>query len=108
MTAHIARALCTCLLLLTLGAAAQASGEDVDKIFADFDAHGPGRVCVVMLEGKVLHTGFYGLADVEKGRPFTLQSQFDLASVSKQFTGLAAAMLLASGRSARPMTFAST
>ncbi len=73
--------------------------KQVDAMFREVSkADGPGGVCFVVQDGQVAHRGLYGLADVEKGTPFTPDTMFDLASVSKQFTGLAAALLIGQGR----------
>ncbi len=82
-----------------LGASNTARADErVDKVFAAANvAGGPGGVCVVIHDGKVVHQGFYGWADLDRKTPFDLDSAFDLASLSKQFTGLALAMLVADG-----------
>jgi CubicO group peptidase (beta-lactamase class C family) len=56
-------------------------------------ADGPGAAVLIVHDGKVILQKGYGLADVEKKLPITPQSQFDLASVSKQFTAMAVLIL---------------
>lgn len=74
------------------------ANERIDALFAKaFPPGGPGGICVVIKDGKLIHQGCYGLADIERGTAFDLDQAFDLASLSKQFTGLALAMLVADG-----------
>lgn len=58
----------------------------------------PGLGILIMRRGQVVHIGGYGHADLATGRPVTADSLFDLASVSKQMTALAAAQQMAEGR----------
>ena len=57
----------------------------------------PGLGVLVTNGGDVLHIAGYGPADVESETPVTPQSIFDLASVSKQMTALAARMQIEAG-----------
>src|SRR5690348_3937817 len=78
-------------------AASAQSGPDqrVDSLFAQY-ARGlqPGLAVAVVRDGKVLLTRGYGYASLEHRAPITPSTVFDVASVSKQFTGLAMAMLV--------------
>jgi CubicO group peptidase (beta-lactamase class C family) len=56
-------------------------------------ADGPGAAVLVVQDGKIIHQKGYGLADLEKKLPITSHTQFDLASVSKQFTAMAILIL---------------
>jgi CubicO group peptidase (beta-lactamase class C family) len=58
----------------------------------------PGAMVLVARNGKILFTGSYGLANVEKKTPFDENSVFDLASNSKQFTAVAVLMLVEHGK----------
>lgn len=60
-------------------------------------ADGPGVAIAVIRRHVEVFRACRGLADVEAGKPITNDSLFDLASVSKQFTGLAIAMLCEDG-----------
>ena len=90
--------------LVAIGAttsAAQGTPQErrVDSLFADV-ARGvqPGIALAVVQDGKVLITRGYGYANLEHKVPITPSTVFDVASVSKQFAGLAAAMLVTEGR----------
>jgi CubicO group peptidase (beta-lactamase class C family) len=90
------------LAALTTIARAQPTAEQrrrADSVFAEFSGgDSPGAAIAVVRDGKVLFTNGYGLADLEHRIPITPATVFDVASVSKQFTGLAVAMLIAEGK----------
>lgn len=66
----------------------------VDALFYDFDqANSPGAAVIVIREGKALFAKGYGLADLEKKIPCTTNTNFRLASVTKQFTAMAVLIL---------------
>ena len=70
-----------------------------DSAFAEWNAPGlPGLAVAVVRDGKVLFENGYGLASIEHGARITPNTVFDVASVSKQFAGLAIAMLVDQGR----------
>lgn len=57
----------------------------------------PGVAILVSAQGEVRHLRGYGVADLDTETPVTPDTLFDLASVSKQMTALAAAMLVEDG-----------
>lgn len=57
----------------------------------------PGAAIAVIENGETILERYLGLANVEYRVPVTASTRFDLASVSKQFTGYAVAMLIAQG-----------
>ena len=71
----------------------------VDSIFAQFSTGlTPGAAVAVVRNGTVILSKGYGHADLEHKVPITGTSVFDVASVSKQFAGLAIAMLVEEGK----------
>jgi CubicO group peptidase (beta-lactamase class C family) len=58
----------------------------------------PGCGAAVGVEGKVVWAGGRGTADTATGRPIAADTVFDIASVSKQFTGVAVLLLAGSGK----------
>jgi CubicO group peptidase (beta-lactamase class C family) len=88
------------LFLLHLAAAApDARAARVDALFERFNrAPSPGVAVAVVRDGKVLLRRGYGLADLEHNVPITPSTVFDTASIAKQFTGLAVAMLATEGK----------
>jgi CubicO group peptidase (beta-lactamase class C family) len=93
-------------LVACLVFAVPLSGQDqlspsakVDKLFAGVDKKdSPGAAVLVIQGGKVVHRRGYGAADLEHDIPITPSTVFDIASVSKQFCGLAVAMLIKEGK----------
>ncbi|MBN1272021.1 MAG: serine hydrolase [Candidatus Aminicenantes bacterium] len=73
--------------------------DKVDKLFKDLNKTESAGIAVMALkEGKVLLRRGYGMANLEHKVPITPQTVFDIASVSKQFTGLAISMLIEEGK----------
>ena len=68
--------------------------DKVDRLFAKWDKSGsPGAAAVVLKNSKIVHQQGYGMANLEYGIPITSATIFDMASVSKQFTAMAIAIL---------------
>ncbi len=67
----------------------------IDTMIAQmgFSAETPGGVVGVIKNGKLIFTKAYGLANIETKEPNTTSTLFNLASVSKQFTGAAILIL---------------
>lgn len=71
----------------------------VDEIFKEFTAPGsPGCTAGVYQGNRVVHTGAYGLANLDHDVKLTPGSVFHVASVSKQFTAAAILLLAADGK----------
>ncbi|HUG38893.1 MAG TPA: serine hydrolase [Longimicrobiales bacterium] len=77
---------------------ASTPGQRVDEIMADYRGDTPGGVVAVMRTGEIVFARGYGLANVEYGIPNTPTTPYHMASVSKQFTAFAIAMLADEGR----------
>lgn len=91
-------ALCAVALIGAGVARAEPVLDAVDEAVAGYLGHAtPGLAVAVLQDGKVVHLQGYGLADVARRLPVTVDSQFDLASVSKQMTALAAMMQMEEG-----------
>lgn len=68
--------------------------EKVDRLFAEFDKKdSPGAAIAIIRDGKILYSRGYGMANLEYDIPITSSTIFHVASVSKQFTAFAIAML---------------
>lgn len=71
----------------------------IDAIFAEWDKpDSPGAALVVVKDGKVVQRRGYGCANLEYGIPIRPESIFHVASVSKQFTTMAIALLADEGK----------
>jgi len=89
--------------LLSLAvASAQGPGvaeARVDQVFAQWDRlDTPGCAVSVMRDGSVVYAHGYGSANLEYDIPITPSSVFHVASISKQFTAMAVALLVSEGR----------
>jgi CubicO group peptidase (beta-lactamase class C family) len=77
----------------------QVKAAGIDSIFAKYNnTTGPGCVIAVIKDGKVVFKKAYGLANLEYNAPLTTTSVFDIASLSKQFTGACVSMLVQQGQ----------
>jgi CubicO group peptidase (beta-lactamase class C family) len=66
----------------------------IDQLLTPHDrTDAPGLAVGVIKEGEILYSKGWGMADLEHAIPISPDSVFDIASVSKQFAGLAIAML---------------
>ena len=71
----------------------------IDSIFKDFaKPDAPGVAVLIVKDGKVAFEKGYGMANLEYDMPVTPTSVFDIASVSKQFTGYAISTLIQEGK----------
>ncbi len=71
----------------------------VDSLFAEWDKpDSPGASVLIVKDGETLLKKGYGCANLEYGIPITPATVFHVASVSKQFTAMAVAMLAHEGK----------
>lgn len=70
----------------------------LDSLFAEWDREGsPGASVAVVRDGEVVFAKGYGTAQLEYGIPIVPATIFHVASVTKQFTAFAVALLEAEG-----------
>ncbi|MEM6429542.1 MAG: serine hydrolase domain-containing protein [Deinococcota bacterium] len=73
--------------------------KTVDSFFSEWaKASSPGCAVAIMKDGDVIYKQGYGMANLEYGIPITPQTIFPIASVSKQFTAFAIALLADRGK----------
>ena len=86
----------SCALIFSVAtASAQVSPTQIDAIFAPLkSSSAPGAAVLVVREGKPVFRRGYGVTDLRTVRPIEAQTNFRLASFTKQFTA-ASIMLLA-------------
>jgi CubicO group peptidase (beta-lactamase class C family) len=72
--------------------------EYADALFSTFTSERPGLAVLVTQDGKPVYERYFGMADLEHSVRVTELSRFHVASVSKQFTAYAAALLAAEGK----------
>jgi CubicO group peptidase (beta-lactamase class C family) len=90
-------------MIMVCTAVAQARRDPleahVDQVFAPWDKpDSPGAAVVIVKDGAILYKRGYGMANLEYDIPITPATVFHVASVSKQFTAFAVAMLVAQGK----------
>ncbi len=72
--------------------------SQIDELMRDYAGNGPGASVLVLRDGAPLVRRGYGMADLEAGVAATPQTNYRLASVSKQFTAAAVLLLVEDGR----------
>jgi CubicO group peptidase (beta-lactamase class C family) len=71
----------------------------VVKLFAVIDPRtSPGCAVAIMKDGRIVHKGGYGLADLDHDVPITPSTIFQVGSLSKQFTAAAIVLLAQDGK----------
>ncbi len=70
----------------------------VDRLFDDYQGEQPGAAVMVIHKGQPLLVRTFGLADIEYNTPVIPQTNFRLASVTKQFTAMAIMILVESSK----------
>lgn len=86
------------ILLLLAGCSSPTHESPSDALLSRYlQDDEPGCTAAVGVDGEVVWAGARGLADVASGDPLTTESIVDIASVSKQFTGVAILLLVQDG-----------
>jgi CubicO group peptidase (beta-lactamase class C family) len=75
------------------GAVPDTLRPEVDRVFAFIEADAPGCALGVIRDGRLAYGTGYGLANLDWAVPIGTSTVFDIASVSKQFTATAVALL---------------
>ena len=85
--------------LAAAGLQAQTANARLEALVAPYrEANAPGMVAMLIREGRVAWQTAFGLADLDTHRPITPDTQFELASMTKQFTAMAIMILSDQGR----------
>lgn len=73
---------------------------EIDRAFDAYrlDAHIPGMVYGVVIDGRLVHVNGLGVHDTETSRPVTADTLFRIASMTKAFTALSILKLRDEGR----------
>jgi len=87
------------LLSLSSAAPAQVSAAAIDSLFARFvSAHDPGCAVLVIKDGQPVFRKGYGVADLRTLQRIGPETNFRLASLTKQFTAMAVMLLVHDGK----------
>ncbi|MCG8415000.1 MAG: beta-lactamase family protein [Pseudomonadales bacterium] len=70
----------------------------IDAVFSHWTENTPGGVVGIFEDGQQIYANAFGLADLEIRKPITLDTQFNIASISKTFTAFAILLLEEQGR----------
>ena len=78
----------------------RATAPAVEQMFRDYaeERHMPGFAYGVVLDGELVYSGAFGLANLETHIPADTTSLFRIASMSKSFTALAILQLRDAGK----------
>ncbi len=99
--AGIMRIVCLALLL-TIPPLAQAADTNhdtgIDAIFSSLKSNAPGAAVLVLKNGQPVFEHGYGVTDVRSLHRIDAQTNFRLASCSKQFTAMAIMLLVHDGK----------
>jgi len=83
------------LLSWSSAASAQVSNAAIDSLFSKFDSpHDPGCAVLVIKDGHPVFRKGYGVADLRTLRKIGPETNFRLASLTKQFTAMAVMLLV--------------
>jgi len=88
------------LILMALGrlASAQLSPSSVDSLFAGFGQNDPGCAVLVIKNGKTVFEKGYGVAELRTREKIGPETNFRLASLTKEFTAMAIMLLVHDGK----------
>ena len=87
------------VLLFAIFASAQVSSSQIDAIFASLkSSHAPGAAVLVVRNGKPVFRRGYGVTDMRTLDPIDAQTNFRLASFTKQFTAACIMLLVHDGK----------
>jgi CubicO group peptidase (beta-lactamase class C family) len=85
----------TTLMAKSAAAIPTNTTAQIDALFRDFDhPNAPGASVLVIHNGKPVFAKGYGVANLEAKTPCTTNTNFRLASVTKQFTAMAVLLLV--------------
>lgn len=87
------------LLLGLLAGCATGAGGTIDGLLAEYTGPAvPGASVIVIRDGRVIFRRAYGMADLGRHIAATPETDYRLASVSKQFTAMAIMLLARDGK----------
>jgi len=77
----------------------KSTKKKIDELVSKYHEIGQFNGCLLVVEnGKVIYNKAFGVANFETGEPLTIDYRFRLASVTKQFTGMAIMILKEEGK----------
>ncbi len=83
------------LLMLSVSANAQTLDKQFDLLLNEkYPADQPGAAALVAKEGKIIYLKGFGMANMELDVKINTQMEFEIGSITKQFTAVAIVMLM--------------
>lgn len=89
---------CAMILCLLTSGCRMNPIRKIDQLFAAYSGERPGAAVLVIKNGAPVFKKTYGLAQLENKTPVAAQTNFRLASVSKQFTAMSIMLLAERGK----------
>jgi CubicO group peptidase (beta-lactamase class C family) len=87
------------LLVVSMAASAQVPASQIDALFSKLtNPREPGCAVLVIKDGKMVFRKGYGITDLRSLHAITPQTNFRLASLTKQFTATAIMLLVHDGK----------
>jgi CubicO group peptidase (beta-lactamase class C family) len=73
---------------------------EIDRMYAELadKEHLPGLVVGIVMDGKLIHTRSFGMANLERKVPVSASTEFRIASMTKSFVAMAALKLRDQGK----------
>ncbi len=87
----------SCAVVMAAGASAHPGLAQADRAVDTLALEGFTGVAVIAVGGEIVYSRAVGPANALSGQPIDLDTQFDIASITKSITGMLAAELIASG-----------
>ncbi|MEO0732787.1 MAG: serine hydrolase domain-containing protein [Bacteroidota bacterium] len=76
----------------------ETARQRINQLFKDINSNTPGYMVGIVEDTTLIFEGGYGAANLEYGIPLNSHSAFNVASLSKQFTGACLALLILEGK----------
>jgi len=80
-------------IILLMMANCSEKSDPIADIFGDYQGENPGAAVAIIENGEVIYHQSFGMAEIETKRPVQVNTNFRLASVTKQFTATAILLL---------------
>ncbi|ALL05724.1 hypothetical protein AQ505_09605 [Pedobacter sp. PACM 27299] len=78
----------------------QGTTKNLDQVFSEWDnaPHKPGVAAALLKNGEIVYLKGFGTADVKHQSPITVDTKFQIGTMSKQFTAFAILLLEEQGK----------
>lgn len=85
-------------LVITFTATGRDTKKNIDGLFSRWEKNGPGGVVLVAHKNQIVFSKAYGLANLPYNIPNTVETVFNIGSLSKQFTAMGIVLLQLDGK----------